>query len=151
MYSPDNNWLASQLANGTLECRLHSPRSVIRPFDQSSRLIHASLRTWSIDYHETILTVSLTQLWTSCLYQHSGCQARKLLIWMEFEWKRDKSTMTWMHLLSKNIIYSIFSPKAKKGTNRPPMKVHNVCWEGRKIPNKEQTNVCASFSEARNV
>ena len=27
-----------------------------------------------------------------------------------------------MHLLSKNIIYSIFSPNAKKGTNRPPMK-----------------------------
>ena len=25
-------------------------------------------------------------------------------------------------LVIKNIIYSIFSPKAKKGTNRPPMK-----------------------------
>ena len=46
----------------------------------------------------------------------------------------------------------IFSPKAN--TTKMQIKLRRerfIGIEGRKMPNKEQTNVCASFSEARNV
>ena len=48
-----------------------------------------------------------------------------------------------MHLLSKKIIYSIiFSPKAKKGTNRPPMKYTKYAErEGRYLTKSKRMSV----------